>query len=211
MLPDYGASTGTKKIVPYLSFKVTQNAFVGNNENNERINFKLEQGDNVLFDMNNIVSGFQWFAGGGKLPDKVWDQWNTSGDKPSVVPAQQPSGTENADGKYTTYKRFAEIPVYSSKLGARIFSFDGASTYKTAQSLVVQWLDNLANQNGIVYLYQFTGVRAEQNPRDATRQNLIPEFSFKSVISRPSEFDHITPMNGNKASSQSLNDDKMPF
>ena len=55
MLPDYGASTGTKKIVPYLSFKVTQNAFVGNNENNERINFKLEQGDNVLIDMNNLV------------------------------------------------------------------------------------------------------------------------------------------------------------
>lgn len=212
MLPDYGGGSGSKKIIPYLSFKVTLNQFIGNNEANEKINFKVEEGDNILFDVCNIVSGFQWFAGKGQAPDKVLDVWNMNGDKPSVEPATQPQGKTNAEGVMQYYRRFADIPIYSSKLKTRIFSFDGASTYKTAQSIVAQWLKEKSNQNGMVYMYQFKGVRKETNPRDATRQLLIPEFEFKQELSRPSEFDLLTP-NGSNISNSSNNglDDKIPF
>lgn len=212
MLPDYGGSSGTKKIVPYLSFKVTQNQFVGNNENNERVNFNIEAGNNILFDINNIVSGYIWFAGKGNPPERVLDEWNMNGDKPNIIPASEPQAKTNNDGMMQKFRRFADIPIYSSILKTRIFSFDGASTYKTAQNIVAQWLDNKSNQVGMVYMYQFKGVRKETNPKDATRQLLIPEFEFKQELSRPSEFDLITP-HGSNISNSSNNglDDKIPF
>jgi hypothetical protein len=214
MLPDYntGQSTGAKKIIPYLSYKVTRDEFVGNNENNEKVPFKINQGDNILFDLNNIVSGYHWFAGGGNPPEKVFDTWNITGDKADVSPAKQPPAKMNADGQQQNFRRFAEIPIYSSMLKTRIFSFDGASTYKTAQSIVAQWLKNRSNQNGTVYMYQFSGIRRETNPKDKTRQLLIPEFEFKQELSRPADFDLITPM-GNKTNGSSSDnmDDDMPF
>ena len=57
------------------------------------------------------------------------------------TPASQPSAMTDANGEVKSWRRFCEIPCFNTVLGTRLFNFDGVGTYKSAQSIVAQWLE----------------------------------------------------------------------
>ena len=203
-LPDYGSDINVdKKIIPYLKYMPSKESFVGNDQENNKVNLKIDLNNKVAFDMNNIKSGWQWFKGDKTAPEKKMDAWVDG----KCTPAPQPSAMTDANGEVKSWRRFCEIPCFNTVLGTRLFNFDGVGTYKSAQSIVAQWLEHRNNQVGTVFLYQYHGVDLKVSDRDKTRNITIPKFIFESEINRPEQFINIS-LNGNGKSS---NTGDIPF
>ena len=72
-LPDYGSDINVdKKVVPYLKYMPSKESFVGNDQENNKVNLKIDLNNKVAFDMNNIKSGWQWFKGDKTAPERKW-------------------------------------------------------------------------------------------------------------------------------------------
>ena len=95
-LPDYGSDINVdKKIIPYLKYMPSKESFVGNDQENNKVNLKIDLNNKVAFDMNNIKSGWQWFKGDKTAPEKKMDAWVDG----KCTPAPQPSAMTDANGE----------------------------------------------------------------------------------------------------------------
>ena len=69
-LPDIVVTKSDKKSVPIIKWKVKESSFVDENNNPIEIN------PGILFDMENIKSGYKWFSGiKGESHDTALDEW----------------------------------------------------------------------------------------------------------------------------------------
>ena len=203
-LPNYSSNINVeKKITPYIGYKVTKDAFMGNDKENKKVEFKFDLDTKIAFDLNNIRSGFQWFKGDNTPPEKKMDAWVNG----ACTPAPQPSAMMDANGEMKPWRRFAEIPCFNSILGTRLFNFDGVATYKSAQRIVAQWLENRSNQSDTVFLFKYEGIKLEVSERDKTRNLSIPNFVFLKEMTRPEGFE---VLGTEKNASQSQSSD-IPF
>ena len=187
-LPDFSSNINVdKKVVPYLRYMPTKESFVGNDQDNKQVSLNIDLETKVAFDFSSMKSGWRWFRGDGSPPEKHFDAWVNG----KCTTAKQPGAQTNAKGELKSFTRFCEIPAFNSTLGTRIFNFDGAGTYKTAQYLVSAWQENRSNQNDTVFLFKFKGIKHEVSTRDKTRNIAIPQFEFDSEIGRPSQFEKV--------------------
>ena len=123
----------------------------------------------------------------------------------ACTPAPQPPAMTDTNGEVKAWRRFAEIPCYNKELGTRLFTFDGVATYKSAQRIVAQWMENRSNQNGTVMVFKYQGIKMEVSERDKTRNLSIPNFVYDSEITRPQGFEIIgTEQNSSQSQSSDI-------